>query len=95
MPESSAAQSLSQGFGIRPRFRSLSPFSLSLWLRASDLAPLCMHAESLSCVRFFVSPWPMARQAPLAVGFSVAVGILEGLPFPPPAGPSEPQFFLV
>ena len=37
----------------------------------------------------------MARQAPLAVGFSVAVGILEGLPFPPPVGPSEPQFFLV
>ena len=28
-----------------------------------------MHAQSLSCVRLFVTPWTVAHQAPLSVGF--------------------------
>ena len=87
VPESSAAQSLSQGFGIRPGFRSPSPFSLSLWLRVSDSAPLRMHTESLGCVRVFVSPSPVAHQAPLAVGFSVAVGLPERVAIPSSSWP--------
>lgn len=42
LPKSSTAQSLRQGFGLRPRFRSQSHFFLALWLRASDLAPLSL-----------------------------------------------------
>ena len=28
-----------------------------------------MCAQSLSCIRLFVTPWTLARQAPLSVGF--------------------------
>ena len=31
---------------------------------------LCMHAQSLSCVRLFATPWTVAHQAPLSMGFS-------------------------
>ena len=31
---------------------------------------LCLHAQSLSCVRLFVTPWTTACQAPLCMGFS-------------------------
>ena len=40
-------------------------------------------AESLSCVRLFVAPWPVARQAPLSTGFPRQEHWSE-LPFPPP-----------
>ena len=32
--------------------------------------PPCMHAQSLSCVWLFATPWTVARQAPLSMGFS-------------------------
>ena len=36
-----------------------------------------------SCVRFFVTPWTVAQQAPLSTGFSSQES-WSGLPFPPP-----------
>ena len=36
----------------------------------------------LSCVWLFVTPWMVARQAPLSMGFS-RQGYCHGLPFPP------------
>ena len=33
-------------------------------------AHACMHAQSLSCVQLFATPWTVARQAPLSMGFS-------------------------
>ena len=39
--------------------------------------------ELLSRVRFFVSPWAVAHQAPLSVGFSMQE-YWSGLPFPSP-----------
>ena len=34
------------------------------------LLNLCVHAQSLSHVQFFKTPWTVARQAPLSTGFS-------------------------
>ena len=36
---------------------------------------LCVCAQSLSCVRFFVIPWTAAHQAPLSMGFSKNPGV--------------------
>ena len=36
---------------------------------------LCVCAQSLSCVRFFVIPWTAAHQAPLSMGFSKNPGM--------------------
>ena len=41
-----------------------------------------MHAQSLSCGPLFVTPWTVARQAPLSMGFS-RQEYCSGLPFPP------------
>ena len=48
-----------------------------------------MHAQSLSCVRLFVTPWTVAHQAPLSVGFS-SQEYWSGLPFPPPGDLPDP-----
>ena len=42
-----------------------------------------------SCVRLFVTPWAIARQAPLSVGFS-RQEYWSGLPCPPPGGLPDP-----
>ena len=31
---------------------------------------MCVHAQLLSCVQLFVTPWTVARQAPLSMEFS-------------------------
>ena len=62
----------------RPDFVLCSP-NPSLFL----FAQLCMHAQSLSYVRLFVTPWTVAHQAPLSMGFS-RQEYWSGLPFPPP-----------
>ena len=43
----------------------------------------------ISCVRLFVTPWTVARQAPLSIGFS-RQEYWSGLPFPPPGGLPDP-----
>ena len=40
------------------------------------------NACMLSCVRLFATPWTVARQAPLSMGFS-RQEYWSGLPFPP------------
>ena len=42
-----------------------------------------MKVKSLSRVRFFATPWTVAYQAPLSVGFS-RQEYWSGLPFPSP-----------
>ena len=49
-----------------------------------------MHACMLSPVRFFVTPWTVAHQAPLSMGFS-RQEYWNGLPFPSPVGSSLPR----
>ena len=42
-----------------------------------------MLAQLLSLVRLFVTPWTVARQVPLSMGF-IRQEYWSGLPFPPP-----------
>ena len=44
---------------------------------------MCMRAQSLSHVRLFATPWTVAHQAPLSMGFS-SQEYWSGLPCPPP-----------
>ena len=49
-----------------------------------------MHAQLLSRVQLFVTPWAVARQAPLSMGFS-RQEYWSGLPCPPPGNLSNPD----
>ena len=51
-----------------------------LWIYCMFLICVC---ESLSCVWLLVTPWTVAHQAPLSMGFS-RQEYWSGLPFPPP-----------
>ena len=50
----------------------------------------CVYAKLLSHVRLFGTPWTVARQAPLSMGFSRQEH-LSGLPCPPPRWSSRPR----
>ena len=52
------------------------------------LALLCVLSR-FSCVRLFVTPWIVARQAPLSMGFS-RQEYWSGLPCPPPGDIPDP-----
>ena len=43
----------------------------------------CTRAQSLSCAQLFATPWTVARQAPLSMGFP-RQEYWNGLSFPPP-----------
>ena len=43
---------------------------------------VCVRTQLLSCVQLFATPWTVARQAPLFMGFS-RQKYWSGLPFPP------------
>ena len=48
-----------------------------------------MCAQSLSCVQIFVTPWTVACQAPLSMGFS-RQEYWSRVPFPPPGDLPDP-----
>ena len=48
-----------------------------------------MHAQLLCCVWLFATPWPIAHQAPLSMGFS-RQEYWSGLPFPSPGDLHNP-----
>ena len=48
-----------------------------------DSTGVCIHVQSLSCVRLFATPWTVTHQAPLSMGFS-RQEYWSGLPFPSP-----------
>ena len=60
---------------------------LSNLICVSVCLPLCLGM--LSCVQLFVTPWTVARQAPLSMGFS-RPEYWSGLPFPPPRDLPDP-----
>ena len=49
-----------------------------------------MRAQSLSPVQLFVTPWTVAHQAPLSMGF-LRQEYWGGLPFPSPRDPLNPE----
>ena len=57
--------------------------SLHQGWREQSLGLKFLCAQSLSCVRLFATPWTVARQAPLSMGFSGQED-WSGLPCPPP-----------
>ena len=52
------------------------------WALVSSSSAL-VHGQWLSCVGLLVTPWTVARQAPLSLGFS-GQEYWSGLPFPSP-----------
>jgi hypothetical protein len=48
-----------------------------------------MRAQSLSCVQLFATPWTLAHQFPLSMGFS-RQEYWSGLPFPSPGDLTNP-----
>ena len=50
----------------------------------------CIHAQSLSCVPLFATPWNVALQAPLSMGFP-RQGYWSRMPFPPPGDLPNPE----
>ena len=50
---------------------------------------MCVHASSLSHVRLLVTPWPVAHQAPLSMGFP-RQEYWSGLPFSTPGDVPDP-----
>ena len=62
-------------------------YSFLLSFLPSLLACVCVHL--LSHVRFFVTLWTLAHEAPLSMGFS-RQKYWSGLPFPPPGDLSDP-----
>ena len=67
----------------------LRPFPITYILGWQLHHPGCLCLVSLSCVRLFVAPWNVARQAPLSMEFSKQE-YWSGLPFPPPRGVPDP-----
>ena len=55
----------------------------SYWLHNSFILGCSQSVQSLSCVWLFVTPWTVALQAPLSVGFHKQE-YWNGLPFPSP-----------
>ena len=53
------------------------------------MSHLFRHAQLLSRVRLSVTPWTLAHQAPLSMGFSRQES-WSGLPFPPPGDLPDP-----
>ena len=71
---------------------SVPPITLSLSCclpsQPGTRATLCC-AQTLSCVRLFVTPWTVPRQAPLSTGFCRREH-WSGLPCPPPGDLPDP-----
>ena len=61
----------------------------SLMARGLSCPVACMHAQWLNHIRLFATPWTVARQAPLSMGFS-RQEYWSGLPCPPPGDLPDP-----
>ena len=51
---------------------------------------VCLGVGGLSRIQLFATPWTVAHQAPLSMGFS-RQGYWSGLPFPPPWDLPDPE----
>ena len=84
-------------FHIATSFSILCHISIRNYFPKSQSAWLCVVViQSLSCVRLFVTPWTVARQAPLSMGFPKQE-YWSGFPFPSPYALSfdDPKFIKI
>ena len=51
---------------------------------------ITLKCQFLGCIRLFATPWTVAHQAPLSMGFS-RQGYWGGLPCPPPGDLPDPR----
>ena len=51
---------------------------------------VCVRARVLGCVQLLATPWTIAHQAPLSMGFS-RQEYWSGVPFPPPGDLPDPE----
>ena len=83
---------------INYHFRNRLKFNIIIQINLSDLknrnpyyVELCIQkVKSLSRVRLFATPWTVAYQSPLSMGFSRQQS-WSGLPFPSPGESSQTQ----
>ena len=66
------------------------PKALLFLFLATARMLVCMYAQLLSCVRQFVTPWTIACQTPLFMGF-FRQEYWRGLPFPSPGHLHDPE----
>ena len=59
------------------------------WVKLRGFIVHCAHVQFLSHFQIFVTPWTVARQAPLSMGFSRQEH-WSGLLCPPPRGLPDP-----
>ena len=78
---------MSHIFFLSDDFPSFDNSEISIINSALVAVELC--CSSLSCVQLFVTPWTVAHQAPLSMGFA-RQEYWSGLPFPPPGDLPEP-----
>ena len=78
------------------KLNSVSDFGMSIMCLQMDYFKVVMLAmlwarqvKLLSCVQFFVTPWTVAYQDTLSMGFS-RQEYWSGLPFPPPGDLPDP-----
>ena len=65
-----------------------------LWARSFLGLPVCVRAQLLDHVQLFVTPWTVACQAPLSIGFS-RQEYWSGIPCFPPGGFPNPGIELM
>ena len=70
--------------GADVKLTELYPFSLN-----NPIVKLCLFEQSLSHVQLFATPWAVASQAPLSMGFSRHEYWI-GLSFPPTGALPDP-----
>ena len=64
----------------QPLWKTVWQFLKKLYI---NLQCVSVNVKSISCVRLFVTPWTVARQAPLSMEF-FRQEYWSGLPFPSP-----------
>ena len=67
----------------RPHSSTVSYLSKSLFINTKSLSHSCCCLVPKSSLTLFVTPWTIALQAPLSVGF-LKQEYWSGLPFPTP-----------
>ena len=72
-----------------PHFKTLMPMMTRGKTKMGNYMRVCVCVQCLSCVWLFATPWIVACQAPLSMGFS-RQEYWSGLSFPPPGDLPDP-----